>query len=245
MATITAVIYDTDCHVLANKALEQSLQYFKFDDVLIFSDKQEPWGNKKVNMVETITKKGQYDNFVINELPDYIKTTHFLILQFDGFVVNPNEWSNIFLHYDYIGAPWPQANHGPMNVGNGGFSLRSKKLADAIQKLGYNFFKENIHEDLYICQTRRKYLEEQHNLFFPHESIASHFSAESYMYRYPTFGFHNVRFLPLVYQNQLDFLLSNLSSRVVQAHGDIMMPYMQQVSPIHAAQLEKRIKGFI
>lgn len=241
--SITAVIYDTDCHVLANEALEQSLKHFKFDDVLIFSDQQTPWGSKNVNLVPTITKKGQYDNFVINDLPDYIKTTHFLILQFDGFIINPSEWSNIFMHYDYIGAPWPRENHGPMNVGNGGFSLRSKKLADVAKTFNYDFFKENIHEDLYLCQTRRPQFEEQFGLHFPHESIASHFSAESYIYRYPTFGFHNIRFMPLVYRNRLDFLMANLSDRIIQAHGNIMMPYMQQVSTAHALQLENRIRG--
>jgi hypothetical protein len=241
MKSITLVIYDTDCYTLANEAVDQTLKHFKFDDVLIFSDKTEPWHSKKVQVVDKITKKGQYDNFILNQLPDYVNTSHFLIIQFDGFVINPGEWSNLFLHYDYIGAPWPQANHGPMNVGNGGFSLRSKKLADLGKALKYDYEKDKIHEDLYICQTKRPYFEQQ-GLHFPHESVASHFSAESYIYRYPTFGFHNIRFMPLVYRDRLDFLMDNMSERVISTYGNLMMPYMQQVSMRHAQTLTNKIK---
>ena len=241
MNSISLVIYDTDCHVLANEAVERSIKNFKFDDILIFSDKSEHWGGKKVNIVDKITKKGQYDDFVINTLSNYINTQYFLVVQFDGFIINPGEWANLFLHYDYIGAPWPQANHGPMNVGNGGFSLRSKRLADACKMLNYSYSSTNIHEDLFICQTSRRQLEQQ-GLHFPHETVASHFSAESYIYRYPTFGFHNIRFMPLVYKDRLDFLMDNMSERVIRTYGDLMMPYMQQVSMRHAQTLANKIK---
>jgi len=241
MNSLTAVIYDTDCHVLANRALDNCIKNFKFDEVVIFSDQQEAWGDKKITMVDPISKLGQYDNFVLNQLPNYIKTTHFLIVQFDGFIINPAQWSELFWHYDYIGAPWPQHNHGVMNVGNGGFCLRSKKLAQAVQSFNYVFDNEKIHEDLFVCQRMRPVLESRHNCHFPHESIASHFSAESYIYRYPTFGFHNIRFMPMVYQDQLDFLLDHLSDRVIKAHGNLMMPYMQQISKVHTEKLQQKI----
>ena len=241
MQSLTAVIYDTDCYTLANDALERTIAGIKVDEVLIFSDRTDVWGGKKVNVVAPLTKKGEYDNFVVNQLPQYINTTHFLIVQFDGFIINPDEWSNLFWHYDYIGAPWPQHNHGPMNVGNGGFSFRSRRLSELVSTTNYNYFNGNIPEDLYVCQHLRPWLEQQ-NCFFPHESIASHFSAESYLYRYPTFGFHNIRFLPLVYKDKLDYLLENLSDRVVKTFGDIMLPFMQQVSTTHADKLIDKIK---
>ena len=55
----------------------------------------------------------------------------------DGFVINPEKWDPFWLEFDYIGAPWeysensyidPWGNH--VRVGNGGFSLRSKKLLE-------------------------------------------------------------------------------------------------------------------
>ncbi len=89
----------------------------------------------------------------------------------DGFVQNPSAWDDDFLNYDYIGAPIYPTNSFPF-VGNGGFSLRSKRLCEKIKKLkDINFlpkylncfngnfiskeFYENLpffyrHEDVYI-----------------------------------------------------------------------------------------------
>jgi hypothetical protein len=58
-------------------------------------------------------------------------------------IVRPELWSNDFLEYDYIGAPWmysdtsyitDEGEHVP--VGNGGFCLRSKKFLEMPTKLG-------------------------------------------------------------------------------------------------------------
>lgn len=91
----------------------------------------------------------QYNNFVLKRLHSYICSEHCLIYQHDGFIHNPGNWDDTFLQYDYIGAVWPKKWWCPHNrVGNGGFSLRSKKL------LSYFTAKEidtSRNEDLYIC----------------------------------------------------------------------------------------------
>jgi hypothetical protein len=56
-----------------------------------------------------------YSNFVIRELHKHVDTSHCLIVQWDGYVLNTNSWLSEYLQYDYIEL------HGPM-VGNGGFS---------------------------------------------------------------------------------------------------------------------------
>lgn len=234
------VIIDTDCHVLAHEAVSITMKQMKFNDVLIYSDKPEYWNNLPVKKFEPLTKKGEYDNFVVNELHKDITTNHILMIQFDGFVIGGNQWSNLFLHYDYIGAPWPTHNHGKYNVGNGGFSLRSKRLCEEISNYGYNYFDDDTPEDIFICQKKREDLE-QKRIYIPHESIASHFSAESFLYRYPTFGFHNIRFLPLVYKDRLDFLLDNLSDRVIRTFGGLMIPNLSSVSERHAEKLKAKI----
>ena len=62
-------------------------------------------------------------------LKKYIDTDFCLIIQGDGFVIHPENWTDEFLKYDYIGAPWRNlAHYSFIRVGNGGFSLRSKKL---------------------------------------------------------------------------------------------------------------------
>lgn len=238
--SISLVIIDTDCHVLANEAVKISMSQMKFNEVLIYSDKSEYWNNLPVKKFDPLTKKGEYDNFVVNQLHKDITTDYVLMIQFDGFILNASQWNNLFLHYDYIGAPWPSHNHGKYNVGNGGFSLRSRKLCEEISKYNYDYFDDDTPEDLFICQKKREDLEKK-GMYIPHESIASHFSAESYLYRYPTFGFHNIRYMPLVYRDRLDFLLDNLSDRVVRTFGTLMLPNLSKVSESHASKLKTRL----
>lgn len=238
--TISLVIVDTDCHVLANEAVQTSMKRFKFNDVLIFSDRTDVWNNLKVKQIDQIKDIDFYNRFCIHELHKHVKTTHALVIQFDGFILNPQEWSPMFLHYDYIGAPWPKENHGEYNVGNGGFSLRSKKLMDAVTEYPYDYF-GNVPEDIHIAQRLRPKLEKLHDVHFPDQSIASHFSAESYIYRYPTFGFHNIRFLPLVYRDRLDFMIDNLSDRVVKTHTHLILPNLMSVSQTHGHKLMERM----
>lgn len=242
MTSMSLVIMDTDSYELANAAVEHSLKKFSFNEVLIFSDDPSKWNGKKVHTIPKLEKVGEYDNFFVHELTKYINTTHFITIQFDGFILNPSEWSPLFLHYDYIGAPWPSHNHGPRNVGNGGFSLRSKKLAEFVSKQPYNYFDNNVPEDLHICQKLRPRIESE-GMHFPHESIASHFSAESYVYRYPTFGFHNIRFLPLVYRDNLDFMIDNLTDRVIKSFGNLILPNLKSVSETHFNKLLKRMNN--
>ena len=81
--------------------------------------------------IPNIDLKG-YSNLILNELYRYFDTSHCLVIQSDAFIINPEIWSNEFLNYDYIGAPWTM-NIKPNNnisldlkknrVGNGGFSL--------------------------------------------------------------------------------------------------------------------------
>ncbi len=53
------------------------------------------------------------------------KTSHCLVVQYDGWTLDGSMWRPEYLEYDYIGAPWPHRGFG---VGNGGFSLRSTAM---------------------------------------------------------------------------------------------------------------------
>ena len=64
---------------------------------------------------------------------NYFDTDYVLTFQSDGFILNPDAWTDEFFNYDYIGAPWGDNRYA---VGNGGFSFRSKKLM--------NFVSDNI-----------------------------------------------------------------------------------------------------
>ena len=128
-----------------------------------------------------------YNKIMINDLHKYFDTSHCLIVQSDSFVVNPNEWTNEFLKYDYIGAPWTKTINPKKNlqidlkknrVGNGGFSLRSKKLAEATKNI--NLSELNlplITEDVVTCHYLYEDLIKKDISFAPIE-LASKFSVE-------------------------------------------------------------------
>ena len=59
-----------------------------------------------IEKIKPLRSKSDYSNFLIFELFKYIKTSHVLIVQWDGFIINPKKWQKNFLLYDYIGAPF-------------------------------------------------------------------------------------------------------------------------------------------
>lgn len=133
-----------------------------------------------------------YNEFVTWELGPYIHTSHILIVQFDGYVIDASAWTDEFLQYDYIGAPWTYTDG--RNVGNGGFSLRTKRLHDILSSDP----KINIGspEDEIICRLFRHYLEETHGIRYAPEALAHRFSYEMHRPLQKTFGFHNSAFAP-------------------------------------------------
>ncbi len=151
-----------------------------------------------------------YSKFMIYELWRYIDTEHCLVVQGDGFVINPKKWSQRFLEYDYVGAPWPLRNDAFIDpfgshrrVGNGGFSLRSKKLLEVPRHTEIpwdvnqgNFYKHMdaglLHEDGNICVHNRHLYEEAGCVFAP-TKVAAKFSQEIFVPEarwVRPFGFH-------------------------------------------------------
>jgi len=131
-----------------------------------------------------------YSQFCIEQLTKYINTDFFLNVQLDGFILNPELWDNDFLKYDYIGAPWQNKKSRPLHtnmiVGNGGFSIRSKRLLNTLEKIKWHsdwekhdVLKEHWgNEDYFICVLIRDILEAQGIKFAPID-LASRFSVQS------------------------------------------------------------------
>lgn len=97
--------------------------------------------------------------------------------------MNGDAWKNEWLDYDYIGAVWQDGV-----VGNGGFSLRSKRLLDALTDPSFSapFFPE----DEKICRDWRTRLENNYHIKFAPAEVASDFSIEGGRYT-NQFGFHS------------------------------------------------------
>lgn len=65
-----------------------------------------------------------YSVFMVTKFHEYINTEMVLIVQRDGFIINPSSWDESFLSFDFIGPLFVQYP----KVGSGGFSLRSKRI---------------------------------------------------------------------------------------------------------------------
>lgn len=71
-----------------------------------------------------------YSIFMLTELHKYVETDHVLIVQRDGWILNPESFDPAWLDLDYIGPLFVQYD----KVGSGGFSLRSKRIMEATAK---------------------------------------------------------------------------------------------------------------
>jgi len=121
----------------------------------------------------------------MRRLAALIDTSHALLVQWDGFIIDAAEWRDEFLDWDYIGAPWGYGDG--MDVGNGGFSLRSRRLVEACEDPAIADFEP---EDERICRTYRPYLETRYDIRFAPLELARRFSVEHVESPYSTFGFH-------------------------------------------------------
>jgi hypothetical protein len=135
--------------------------------------------------IDRLTSRADYSRFMLQKLAAEIGTSHALCVQWDGFVLHGANWNPAFLDYDYIGAPWPHFRDGH-NVGNGGFSLRSRRLLDACA--GLPFDGEQA-EDIMISRLCRPLLEQQGLRFAP-EGLARQFAYERSRPSGREFGFH-------------------------------------------------------
>ena len=170
------------------EALSACLSQASFGKALLLSDRLPSRAldpRIKWHQVEPIRSRVDYSRFVLHDLADHVSTSHALLVQWDGYILRGSAWDPAFLEFDYIGAIWPQFRDG-FNVGNGGFSLRSRKLLCAARALAYCGEES---EDVFICRTHRRQLESNGIRFAP-EHVARAFSYERTVPSGREFGFH-------------------------------------------------------
>ena len=193
-------------------ALRATLDQIDFAECLLFTDASVAPVDERVRLVpvERIKSSRRYSEFVLNELVDHVRTDHCLIVQWDGFVLDAGQWDSRFLDYDYIGAPWPQFSDGH-DVGNGGFSLRSRRLLQACRDPRF----ETAHpEDLAIGRVNRRFLEREHGIRFADRQTAAQFAFERAKTFGPTFGFHGIfNMIPALGPERFWELYSTLDDR--------------------------------
>ncbi len=147
----------------------------------------------------------EFNTFCLTGVTEFVETSHVLFVQTDGFICNGSNWKDYYYDYDYIGQPWiqrpgvsfPWVRNVEESVGEGGFSLRSKKLLQLVSSLDYEMIRNAVQggyqEDVFISSYLRDYLTGQGCKFATPE-IGSQFCSGLHEFNYDkldtSFGFH-------------------------------------------------------
>jgi hypothetical protein len=160
LGNVTLALVDGVDPIGAHKTILHNSSLIRFGAVKLFTFEELP-NSSEVTVVK-IPKLDylSYNRFIIFELAKRIDTEFCLLIQTDGFILNPHLWESGFCCFDYVGAPWPREWDTILpagsSVGNGGFSLRSKRFLecsslcvgayDALAAAGHG------NEDVFVCR---------------------------------------------------------------------------------------------
>ena len=187
---ITLVAVDCAYPELAADALVRSSAKLPVARVLLLTDAAIERDGMEVVRIPAIKSRAAYSQFIVEELGKHINTDYALVVQWDGFIIDGDAWADEFWNYDYIGAKWPHLQ-GDFRVGNGGFSLRSKRLLNALTQPEFAL-EPDENEDTAICIRYREVLEKKYGIAFADERVADRFAFDVGRPVGPTFGFHGV-----------------------------------------------------
>lgn len=156
-----------------------------------------PSDDPRVIKIRPLISSRDYSQFVLKEIVNYVDTDYMLIFQHDGFPIRPEAWSEDFISYDMVGATWKFRPE--KRTANGGFSLRSRKMMEAIRDdeaiiLQNDHIIRNYAEDHVLFYIYRDYLEQHHKIKIAPEGVCDRFSIEAWgvadnKYK-GSFGFH-------------------------------------------------------
>lgn len=185
---VTLVAVDTRCPELTRLAIDKCKKYVDFGDVQFHTNNPdyvagETW--VKTPFFKELTNVAEWVWYAV---PETIQTSHVLFIHWDSWILDPTAWTDDFLQYDYIGAPWEWHKDG-MTVGNGGFCLRSTKLMDFLSTFRDDFPLLHPEDDMLCRQYRRPYLEKE-GFKWPSTELALKFAFERSAPQKEHFGFH-------------------------------------------------------
>lgn len=180
---VTLCLIETREHTLARMAVEDCLDKVDFGDILIVTDRPLEFAPLTVShgvhpRFKTVedwpTKIGWSQSFWYDVAP-LLQTAYTLNIQWDSWIWDITQWTDEFLLYDYIGAPWWYKDG--KNVGNGGFSLISTRLRRYVRDHRAEFPCVNAADDDLYCRKYRPILQDKGFMWAP-EKLAHRFAFE-------------------------------------------------------------------
>lgn len=220
MTTLSISCVDTLNYSATLRALRSTLANTPAQSVYWLSDQPCPetlpvpvhWVRIKRFSPDRHVYNHWYSYACLRVMPAVVDSDWNIVIHHDGFAVNGSAWTDQFYQYDYIGAPWLWWPEGE-NVGNGGFTLRSRRLYDALVDWEPSYLTEDwpdlpdryrfrdrsghvtLCEDNLLAGPYRRVLEQQYQIKYAPVELAHRFSIEGQeSYSSPWFkqslGFH-------------------------------------------------------
>lgn len=173
-------------------ALHKSMRECEFARVIYLTDTELVADGIEVIKIRPLKSWEAYNDFIMRDLYKYFDTSHCLLIQHDGFVINGDCWDDKFLDFDDIGALWLYTDGKA--CGNGGCSLRSHKLQKIVAT--DKTIEITAPEDEAIGRLYRTYLEDHYNIRFGTDEICNKFAFELREPVQKTFAFHGYHWHP-------------------------------------------------
>lgn len=195
LPSVTLIAVDCLDAERAKNSIEKCLEVCNFGGVKLLTSKEIDYPYRV--RIENLNSLLKYSEFMLNHVYKYCETTHMQIVQYDGWIINPLSWEDDWMRYDYVGAIYRDEN--PVNnnsVGNGGFSLRTRRLMKFVSENLGEFkpfwgWHAYMNEDGVICKGMKSLISQAGMNICPPERAAKYaFEGNpAYFYNKP-FGFH-------------------------------------------------------
>ncbi len=243
---VTLCCVDTRLPQMALDAMRICMAQIEFGDALLFTCPNHgltdvPPGVRVIEL-DSIKSIEAYSHFLLKGMAPYLQTSHMLIVQWDGYVLDPSMWRDAYLDVDYIGAVWPQYDDAH-RVGNGGFSLRSRKLLHALMD---DAIIAHHPEDVCIARTYRTLLEQRWGIRFADEALAHQFAFERERQTHSSFGFHGMsNMAALLSEQELSMFMRDAPATLfgsVEARGFIKHLIGRNMKTLARKALQQRLQ---
>jgi Protein of unknown function (DUF5672) len=191
LTSVTLIAIDTVDANRASRVLTYCSRLFDFKGATLYTNRQPSiYYDHRVQLIGKLDFDG-VQNWELSQLRFAFDSDFCLYVQHDGWILNPQLWSDDFLNWDYVGAPWPRS-WCRMRVGNSGFSLRSKAFCEATAASAHAYRNEGY--DVFSCRLmHRRFIHE--GIRYAPAQVAARFSWEHDCDDLPvgadcSFGFH-------------------------------------------------------
>jgi hypothetical protein len=199
LSNTTLLFVETRAHKITERVIADCLAKADFGDVVLFTDKPDlirfdPDRRARTILCEDFPNKKLAGRFYYCEAMQEVTTDFALMLEWDAGIYDVSKWRPEFMAYDYIGAPWKLRPGDPHDVGNGGFTLMSKRLG---HRLCMDRRLHPVYTDMDVCRLARARLEPE-GFTWASADLAGKFSWELLPRDPEHFGFHGAFNWPTV-----------------------------------------------